>query len=163
MTNIYSLADYVVTLKGDRGNNIAGNIPEISIGGPAESTGLASSGNGSGFIGSITISREPDAWTLEGDVTGGFVHNRNLSRIGTVNISINQVSDKVRQLKTVMNIVEKTEAVYPFNITVTNAYTNEVVASCTSCLIRKTPNQVFGERATMQEWVFNAGVVEFKN
>lgn len=158
MTNVYSLADYIVTLTFD--GDLTGY--SISIGGPAEASGVSGANREGGFIGNITISRTPDAWTLEGDVTGGFVHNRNCSRIGEVVISIRQVSDKVRALKQLLNTYEQSSRPRPFNILVTDAYNNSKwVSKCTSCLIRKVPNQSFGETAAMQDWTFNAGIVEF--
>lgn len=159
MTNIYSLADYIVTLSFTDGD-LTGY--KISIGGPAEASGVSGADKNGGFIGSIVVSRTPEAWSLEGDVTGGFVHNRNCSRIGEVVIQINQVSDKVRALKELLNKYEQSSRPRPFNILVTDAYnSSKWVAKCSSCLIRKIPNQAFGNTAAMQDWTFNAGIVEF--
>lgn len=159
MTNIYSLADYIVTLSFTDGDMTG---QKISIGGPAEASGVSGSNAEGGFIGSIAVSRTNPAWSIDGDVTGGFVHNRNCSRIGEVVIQIRQVSDKVRLLKEVLNRYEQSSRPRPFNILVTDAYnSSKWVAKCTSCLISKIPNQVFGESAAMQDWAFNAGIVEF--
>lgn len=152
MTNIYSLADYTVSFK-------AGGV-EVKIGGTAESSGSVN--QKSGYLNRIILRRTNNAWDTASDVTGGFVHNRNLSKIGTVTVQINQISDNIARLLYILKAYENSTTPVPFDIYITQNG-NVEVATCKSCLIQKASDQTFGESADYQEWVFTCGEIIFNN
>lgn len=163
MTNRYSLADYIVTIKLPGANSLPteyANLAnkEIKIGGPGESIGSVGS-----FVGQISISRQSNQWDTVGDNTGSWVHNQNLSKVGTVDIQINQVSDNVIRLIQLCNIYNTTSIREGLTITVTPAANDSVTtyANCVDCYPTKISNQVFGNSATNQTWSFTCGMVDF--
>lgn len=163
MTNRYSLADYIVTIKLPSANALPSEYAnlankEIKIGGPGESIGSIGS-----FIGQISITRSNNQWDTNGDVTGSWVHNQNLSKVGTVEIQINQVSDNVIRLIQLCNIYNTTSIREGLSITVTPATgeSTTTYADCVDCYPTKIPNQVFGSTAANQTWSFTCGMVNF--
>ena len=163
MTNRYSLADYIVTIKLPGADSLPIDYQnlankEIKIGGPGESAG----GIGS-FLGQISISRSNDQWSTESDNTGSWVHNQNLSKVGTVELNIRQVSDNVIRLIQLCNIYNSTRVKGGLTITVTPAANDATTtyAECVDYYPVKIPDQDFGATAAEQSWSFTCGMVNF--
>lgn len=142
----YSLAKYILTISAND-PKIRDIFDELTFG-----------GDGS-LVGSITFSRSNNMWETTSFATGGYVHNKNLSKVGSVDLSLNQLAKGIRQL------IDASEAFFGsdyegFTLTLT---TNEgqKVASAISCYITKTPNQVFENQAQSQTWSFTCGEVNF--
>ncbi len=162
MINRYSLTDYIVTI----------NIPAIENV-PAKKFNIGGAGNtGDGsYLGEIKITRNVEAFTTEGDVTGSWVHNRNLNKTGTVELTIRQVADEVIKLILAANAYESvnnTSRAFRgqkgIDITVSipgYADLSTPFITCTDCMINKIPDQIFGETAAMQTWIFTAGKITF--
>lgn len=162
--NRYSLTDHIVTIKIPNTNGILKGVPEdlaFSIGGPGET------GQGS-FVGSIKVTRNKEAFTTDGDVTGSWVHNRNLDKTGTVSIEIKQVSNTIIKLIKICNAYESirnSEDMYfggfeGLTITVSDSTGNQFI-NCTDCMITKIPDQNFGETAELQTWEFTCGYISY--
>jgi len=164
MINRYSLADYQVAIDIPSIGDYAGS--KFVIGGPGND------GQGS-YLGEIKITRSVEAFTTEGDVTGSWVHNRNLNKTGTVELTIRQVADEIIKLILASNAYESAienvgtyKYIKGIHISVGLPATYDGVATtfieCTDCMINKIPDQVFGENAATQTWVFTAGRIDFK-
>lgn len=166
--NRYSLADYSVTFSfPSSGITIFGislGQKSFTIGGPGET------GQGS-FVGEIKVTRNKEMFTTEGDVTGSYVHSRNLDKTGTVEIQLRQVSSQILDLLKACKRYESAtnvKSVEGMTITI-NAplgefdvnQSNLVIAKCTDCFPTKVPDQVFSETAQMQTWTFTCGKVSY--
>lgn len=164
--NRYALADYqlVISLPPQLSNSallqrsgLSSDKPFV-IGGPGE-TGIEGS-----YVGQITVKRNNDLWTTEGDATGSWVHNKNLNRTGEVDVDITQVSDQVITLAYLCDAYESIqEAIGGLNIQVLNAATQETVADAYDCYIKKIPDHSFKEAADKLTWIFTCGRVMWYN
>ena len=151
----YSLADYRVTIEG-----LLPGISDpirITIGGAGE--------NGEGScLGEIKVTRNTELWNTVADATGSWVHNRNLDKTGTVELSLRQVSDDVVRLIQLCSSYENvTSDATGLTITVSpsHSYSVKAEAFCNDCFPVKVPDQVFGDTAAEQSWVFTCGQVKF--
>lgn len=142
----YSLSDYKVSIK-TKDPALYSIFREITIGGEGSA------------LDSITINTTNNLWDTTGFPTGGWVHNKNLSRVGTATISINQLSASVAKFKQLCNVYYGGDY-EGVTLSVTDADNNEV-ASCEDCFIQKIPEQAFGATAANQAWVFTCGKVTF--
>lgn len=162
MTNQYSLADYTLTVSFVNYFNklttdgTSADTHSFTIGGPAETSNDKSYG---GYIGNITVNRTESLWSTSGDYTGGYVHNKNLNKTGTVSVQINQLSDAVIKLIKIFELYYDDDAT--INLTITNIATNTTIALCTDCKISTIPQLSFGNSATTQPWTFTCGVIDF--
>ena len=142
----YSLADYILSIKP--------NDPQIN-----SDFGTITIGGEGSYTDSITLSPRDNLFETTGYNTGAWVHNKNLSRVGTAVISISQLSDQVKKF------IMMAETYYTgdydgFTLTVS---TNEgsQVATCIDCYIQKIPDQVFGANSANQTWTFTCGKISF--
>lgn len=143
----YSLADYQVTI----------NIPEALGFGV---TSLTIGGDGD-YLSSISISTENNLYEITTDPAGNWLYNKNLARNGTIELSIQQVSDRVAQLKTLFNLFYKSQTQSEgLTITVADTEGNEV-ATCEDCVIANPPNQTFGESSEVQSWSLLSGKITY--
>lgn len=122
-------------------------------------------GNGS-YIGSITIGTQAEAqWTTNGDSTGSWVHNKNLNRVGTITISINQVSDTARLLLRLFQTYYSADAsIGGLTLTISKSMGNSnpiEVCKGRDCYIANRPQIAFGETAQQQDWSFTCGEITF--
>lgn len=141
----YSLANYLLSLKSENGeiNEIIGSV---TIGGEGSAVGL------------ISVEYNESLWSTTGFPTGGYVHNKNLSKTGQITVSINQLSDKVAKFIQLCNIS------YGGNddsltISISDNDANQIICSAIDCYITKIPNQEFGASASEQSWVFTCGKI----
>ena len=163
-TNRYSLADYILTLKIPNNASIPESLrnKSFSIGGP----GIENGGKGS-FLGQISISRNVDAWSTEGDATGSWVHNKNNDKTGSCEVRIRQVSDDVVRLANIAQIYESIQDnVEGLTITITSAFSNsisgsDVIVTCNDCYIQKIADLEFAAEAQEQAWTFTCGQIFF--
>lgn len=141
----YSLADYILTIKSNNSeiNNIIGNV---SIGGEGSA------------IGSINISYSDSLWTTTGYKTGGYVHDKNLSRVGTISIALNQLSDKITKFIQLCNVCYSGND-DSLTLTVTDNNSNQIIATGNDCYISKIADQVLGATAADQTWEFTCGKI----
>ena len=140
----YSLSDYHMNVKTNDPalNSIFG---EISIGGEGSA------------IDSIEVAIDGNLWDTTGFATGGYVQDKNLSRVGTATISLSQLSKYVNKFKQLCNAYYGGD--YDgLTITITDADNNEV-AKCEDAMIQKIPTQAFGSKAAMQTWTFTCGKI----
>ena len=157
MVNRYSLADHTVVVTMPTFSGIPG-MDEISgkqlkFGGPGQNNQDGS------FIGSITVTRENDTWSTEGDATGSWVHSKSLNRTGSVRLSIRQVSDDVIYLMMIAQMFENFSLPHGMDIVVFNG--GERVAEAEDCYLTRIPEQVYGDTAVTQDWGWTAGRVHF--
>ena len=158
----YALADYqlVISLPEQLNNSsllqrsgLTTDKPFV-IGGPGE-TGIEGS-----YVGQITVKRNKELWTTEGDATGSWVHSKNLDRTGEIDVDITQVSDQVIVLAYLCDAFETIqEAIGGLNIQVLNAATQETVAEAVDCYIKKIPDHAFKDTADKLTWTFTCGRV----
>lgn len=146
MINRYSLAEYTMKVI------VPGFEKPLTFGGP----GNNQSGS---FIGQITVSRNVDTWTTEGDATGSWVHNKSLNKTGTVSLQIRQVSDDIIKLITLARLYENTDPETGCNIFIYRG--DQAVETCTDCYLTKVPDQVMGDTAEMQTWQWTCGKIEY--
>lgn len=145
----YSLSNYILSI----------NLPselESDFG----SSSIQIGGEGS-FLDSITVSLSTDLWTTEGDATGSWVHTKNLDRHGTVQISLNQMSDAVYRFKQICNIYYNSSTEQDGLTMTLRDMNNRTVCTCEDCVISKIPDQSFGQTPTTQSWQFNSGKITY--
>ncbi len=132
------------------------NDKPIVIGGPGEN------GIDGSYTGSITVKRNKELWTTEGDATGSWVHNKNLDRTGTISVDITQVSDQIVTLTYLCSAYESVQdSIGGLEIEIKNIATNETVASGIDCYITKIPDHNFKETADRFTFEFTCGRVMF--
>lgn len=162
MLHIYSLADYQleigfpeeVSRKLELTDEYGNLLTSFRIGGPGEN------GEGS-FVGSISVSRNEDAWDTVGDKTGSWVHNRSLNKTGKISVDLNQISDQTIDLYHLCQIYESIEGNYPgLTLTInTNGEDSTPLATGIDAYITKQPDYPMGESATDLSWEFTCGQI----
>ena len=143
----YQLSNYILNIKCNDNalNDIFG---VISIGGEGSATD------------SISVSHSDTLFTTTGYATGGWVHDKNLSKVGTAEITLNQLSAAVARFIQLCNLYFGSD--YDgLTISVTDIEGREV-ATCIDCYPTKIPTQQFGKTATDQTWSFTCGKITFR-
>ena len=157
MVNRYSLADHTVVVTMPTITNIPGldsiSGKQLYFGGPGQNNLDGS------FMGSISVSRANDTWSTEGDSTGSWVHNKNLNRTGSVQMTIRQVSDDIIYLMMIAQMFENYHISQGMDIEIFNG--DLTVARAEDCYLTKIPDQIYGESAATQDWVWTSGRVTF--
>lgn len=144
MTNVYSLADYRLIIS-QNGRDL------FSIGGYGQ--------NGAGsFVNQVTVRQTNDTWTTDSDATGSWVHNKNMSRTGTVALQIRQVSDDVLTLLYFYNLYfNDSSDNNPYDLTICKDA--DIVAKAESCFITKAPDRDFQATAQNMEFSWTCGKI----
>lgn len=143
----YCLADYILTIYIPSDINFGENL--IKIGGEGD------------YLSSITVSITEDNYSIVTDNSGNWLYNRNLARNGKLSISLQQVSDKVAQLKTLFYLMYNNQSLSEgLNITLTDNLGNLIV-TCEDCVITKIPDQTFGQESATQDWSLLSGRITF--
>ena len=149
----YALTDYKLAI----------TLPDVLAGilGLSE---LTIGGEGS-YLDVIEIEYDNDMWTTEGDATGSWVHNLNLSKVGKATVTLNQMSDKIARFKRICNLfyslTSEGTSDYDGLTMVLTDMKNQVVATINDSFIQKIPRQAFGQTADKQAWVFTCGKITF--
>lgn len=143
----YSLADYIltITLPADLASQFGTDT--ISVGGEGS------------YLGSIVLGFNSNIWETEGDATGSWVHNRNLDRTGTVDVTLNMLSDNVAKFIRVCNLYYNSETITDGLTMTVSTLSGTNIANCLDCFITKIPNQEFEEKAKTQSWSFTCGKI----
>lgn len=143
----YSLADYIL--------NIQSNDPSIAaIFGGVD--GLSIGGEGS-VLDSLSINLDNNLWDTTSYATGGWVHSKNLSRSGTAQITLNQLSVKLGKLKQLCNMYYGGD--YDGLTATLIDSTGKEIAKCEDCFVQKIPSQDFGQNAGTQTWTLTCGKI----
>lgn len=141
----YSLADYILSIRPDDSRLSA--FGTLNIGGEGTA------------IGSISIAYDNSMWSTTSFATGGWVHDKNLSRTGTISIQISQLSDKVSKMMQFANIFYSGD--YDgFTITLSDSL-GQQIATCVDCYFKQIPSQEFGDSAANQTWSLTSGKITF--
>lgn len=142
----YSLSDHILSIKFSENFKNALGLTEDSI---------TIGGEGS-MVDSFNFSQTNSTWDTSGDATGGYVHNKNLSRVGTCSITINQLSEKNQLLAQLFNIyfnsAYEDDSV---TITLSDAHSQNLVI-CRDCYLNN-PALAYGQSAGNRTWTFNVG------
>lgn len=150
----YSLASHSVKIVSNKPEFIT-LFDKIQIGGEGNA------------IGAINVAYDNAMWNTKGYATGAWVHEKNLSRVGKVTISINQLSPTVTKFITCINYfygdAPKNEldnnSIEGLTLTVMQGINQ--IALCEDCYITQIPSQDFGESSADQSWVFTSGCITF--
>lgn len=142
----YCLANYILSIKP--------NDPGIN-----SSFGTITVGGEGSYNDNITIRPEGQLFNTKGYPTGAWIHDKDLSRTGTVELSLNQLSDQVTKF------IMMCETYYlsdydGFTLTLaTNEGTK--VMTAIDCYIQKIPDQAFASQSSNQTWIFTCGKISF--
>lgn len=146
---VYSLANYQLSIQ----------LPQ-ELASEFGTSHFALGGEGS-YTDSISINISNQLFQVAGDNTGSYVFNKNLNRTGNIQITLNQLSDKVGLLKNIYNLYLKTSTeIDGLTITV-NDNDNNLIATCIDCFPNNIPQQQFGNGAATQTWQFECGQITF--
>lgn len=144
---VYSLANYKLTLTSSDPVVIQTFGESVSIGGQGKK------------VGSISIKQDNGPFSLKSYPTGGYYYDKSLDRSGSITIDLSQLAEEVAKFKTLINLYYSGE--YDgFTIVLTNNE-NIKVAECIDCLPTDIPQQSFGESARDQSWTFATGQITF--
>lgn len=162
MTYRYSLSDYIVAVQ------IPDSLRDVFAGNTStafdENANMITLGGDGSHTGSITISRETDQWSTDGDPTGSWVHNQNKDKHGSVSVEINQVDDRVRLLmrlyETYYSADSNTDGLTLTVYKAINSTNSKTIAVCTDCYLQNSPDLAYGESAANQEWQFTCGRID---
>ena len=122
-------------------------------------------GEGS-YLESIEVVRNSDAWTVKGDSTGSYIHTFNGDKTGEVHLTINQVCKESKIFHKLMssyylnNLNKSNENQIFSEIIVRNSNTNEIIAKCKDCVIKKVVDKKFSNEAQNETWNFICGEVD---
>lgn len=150
----YSLANYTLAL----------TLPAelATLLGLTGSENLVVGGEGS-YMDSFTVELDNDMFSTKGDATGSWVHDKNLSKVGKVNISLHQLSDRVAKFKKIVNIYYQSGTDYDgVNLSLVDNLGHEIV-NCVDCYFTKIPSQEFGAESANQTWTLTCGQVTFSD
>ena len=143
----YSLANYVCTIKPND-PSLLSMFGIVNIGGEGSATDF------------LTASRNEPLFSTDSYSTGGYVHNKNLSKTGAIAISINQLATNVGKLKRLVNAYQSGD--YDgLTITVTTS-DGEIVCTGVDSVPTQIPTQEFRNTASNQTWTFNCGEINFE-
>ena len=161
----YSLAKYIVTISpsDDYYKEFFGEVIINGTKSYQENSTQLNQMNGDA-VDSIEVSIQNDLWSTQAYATGAWVHNKNLSKTGTVNLSLSQLAYQVAKLKSIcQNYYNNNYDDPSFIITITenSAGATKQVCQCIDCLPTKIPQQSFGSTASNQTWSFTSGEITF--
>lgn len=143
----YSLANYICTITPTN-PTLYSIYGSIVIGGQGTETD------------SITASRSQSLFSTSDFATGGYVHNKNLSKVGNITVTLSQLSKNVSTLKNLINAY--TDNDYSgLSITISTNDGTEVVTGI-DCMPTQIPQQEFRNSASNQSYGFTCGEVNFK-
>lgn len=139
----YSLADYILSIRPDDAQ--LSSFGTITVGGEGNA------------LDSIEFSYSNDMWSTTSYSTGAWVHDKNLSRVGSINISLSQLSDQVAAFKQLVN------KFYGGNyqgltLSLTDSLGNNI-ATAIDCYFTRIPSQSFGSNSANQTWSLTAGKI----
>lgn len=146
----YSLAKYILSITIPASVAASFGTQSISVGGSGSYTEY------------INVEHAEDAWSVVGDTTGSYVFNRNDNRTGTVQVSLNQMSDRVRQFISLCNIYQSSQEIDEGLTLEIRSTDGNTVATCSDCMPKKIPQQAFGATAANQTWEFVCGRIDVK-
>ena len=143
----YCLANYILTA----------DIPE-DIGFGTQSVTVGGEGS---YLDSISVKFNNNLFETTGDNTGSWVHTKNLNSTGTIDVTLNQVSDKVAIFKALNNsyLALDSEA-SGLTLTLRDNLNNTLLIA-EDCLITTIPSQDFGANPGTQTWSFTCGKITF--
>lgn len=145
----YSLANYTLVI-----------IPEdtslITIFGK-NGAGIAIGGQGNA-VGSVSAEHTQDLWSTTAFETGAWVHNKNCSKVGTINLSVSQLVEEISLFKKLCEEWRRSDCL-GLTMSLTNGA--ETIWKATDCYITREPAQEFGPQAGTQQWSFTCGVLTF--
>lgn len=146
----YSLAKHILTITIP--DNLVGDFgaQSISIGGEGS------------YLDSITLTYNSQLWTTTGDATGSWVHDQNLDRTGTAEISIKQVSPSVGRFKTLCNLYFNSYIDYDGLTLELSDIAGNIIATCNDCYIQKIPNQAYQATSQNQTWTITCGKITIR-
>lgn len=150
----YSLANYTLAI----------TLPSelATILGLTGSESLVVGGEGS-YSDTFAVELDNDMFSTKGDATGSWVHDKNLSRVGKAEISLNQLSDRVAKFKKIVNIYYQSGTDYDgVNLSLVDNQGNEI-ANCVDCYFIKIPRQEFGQESGNQTWSLTCGQITFSD
>lgn len=142
----YSLADYLLNIKTND-PALAAIFSELTVGGEGS------------YTDSISINLDSNLFETTGFATGGWVHDKNLSRTGTAALSLSQLAKSIGKFKQLVNMYYGGDF-EGLTLTLTDSNANEI-AKCEDCYIQKIPSQEFGSKAATQMWTFTCGKITF--
>lgn len=141
----YCLADYILT--ADIPSDLGFGSKSVSIGGEGS------------YLDTISVSMEATMFETTADATGSWVHKKSLDRHGSVNVTINQMSDKIAIFKALMNVYAKASSdVEGMTLTLRDNM-NNTICICNDCLLTKIPDQSFAADPGTQQWTFTCGEI----
>lgn len=143
----YSLANYILSIESDN-QTLRDMFGSISIGGEGS------------MLGSITISLANNLWTTASYPTGGWVHSKNLSRVGTIELTINMLSDSTSRFKKMVGVYY-TGDYGSFTLSISDNEGNELV-SAIDCLPQNYASLSLTESPQDQTWTFTCGQIIYK-
>lgn len=121
-------------------------------------------GQGS-MLESISIDYKDDQWTTDTFSTGGYVHNKNLSKAGTITIVLSQLSENVTKFINLVNL-HYTGDYQGLTITLTdtaggnNGAPREILTA-SDCYFTRIPTQEYGRTASTDSWVLTCGEISY--
>lgn len=142
----YSLANYILTIANDN-SDVTALFGDVQIGGEGDA------------VSSINVNYATDLWSTSGYATGAWVHNKNLDRHGTIDISVSQLTDAVAKFKQFVNLfysASDSNDVQGSTLTLSDTEGN-AIAICEDCYPTRIPQQTFADAAGEQTWSFTAG------
>lgn len=146
----YSLSDYTLTITSNESDlSGSGAINGLQIGGVQS------------YIGEISIDLNEEAFTTEGDATGGWVHSFSRNRTGTITVNLRFVNENVKKLIYLLNLYySSTEAFKGINITISSR--NGTLATANDCYVQKVPNFRLEDEAQDLDFEFTCGEIVFE-
>jgi hypothetical protein len=123
-------------------------------------------GGNKSMLGSITLSRSQERFSVEGDATGGYVINETLDPTGEVTISIRQFAELSNTLTNIFNSYDDDNAYGALSpnqgaINITVFYRDKIVGTANGCFLNM-PEYAFEEEAGDRDFTFVAGEVLYE-
>lgn len=158
----YSLTDYILSIK------VPDELRKVFLTSSSASTDeianrISIGGDGS-YLGSIKTSSSTQ-WSTEGDATGSWVHSKNKSKVGTVTVELNQLSDVVLKLTRLIETYYSADTITQgLTLTIskaTGAGNSLDVCTCVDCYITKQPDGDWEDSAKTMAFEFTCGKITY--
>lgn len=146
MVKVVSLSTVSVTISNP-------HYEQIVVGGAGGATGQ--------LVGQVSMSRDRDAFSVEGAPDGGYFATFSKNRVGSFDIQVSQSSELIGRLERFINWCEANPNLAESTISVTDMLGN-MQGYGKGVFPNRIPNNTIGERASSRTFSFVAGEVVFE-
>ena len=109
----------------------------------------------------ISIDQNEDINTMYIGADGEVMHSLKSNKSGTVTIRLMRTSPINAQLQLLFTAQTASSSLHGNNVITIRDKGNDEICVCRSCAFKRCASRNYGEDAGIQEWIFDAGKIDF--